>query len=259
MILKYDGWCRRIDLNFRSRYPYLNTRIFKLNDYEYQIFVIERIEGFSNIAHVFNHEIRYMTAPVELVSIQPKSYQSELEGITDESISSKFEGFPFTLNQIYNHVASIHPDIEVSKISQDHQNRIIVIEVVGNLSKDASCSLQGTVDALKGPYSCQVNEGGTKAVILTSKDEVFNIASSQSKKFLNCSFLERDEKLWFENVDRIYEGTFSKEDLYFFNPDKTSCLVNFSKFKNANLRNHLLLYDVVYCVLPLAQIGRAHV
>ena len=39
----------------------------------------------------------------------------------------------------------------------------------------------------------------------------------------------------------------------FFDPSKTACLVNFSKFQNANLRNHLLLYDVVYCVLPLAQ------
>lgn len=84
-------------------------------------------------------------------------------------------------------------------------------------------------------------------------DEIFNIVPSQSKSELNCAFIERDEALWYDNVERIYDGSYQKSDLYFFDSSKTACLVNFSKFKNANLRNHLLLYDVVYCILPLVE------
>jgi len=82
---------------------------------------------------------------------------------------------------------------------------------------------------------------------------VFNIAPSSHFKKLGCEFIERDEHLWFENVENIYKGKYKKNDLYFFDSNKTSCLVNFSKFSNINIRNHLLLYDVIYCVLPLSQ------
>jgi len=252
-ILKYDGWCRRIDLTFRSMYPYLNTRIFKLSDYKYQILVIQSVEDFPSLTQTFNHKIRYATAPVELVALEPETYISEIECIKDENIPSRFEGFPLTLNQTKSHIASIHTDLKISKIEENHEDRSIIVEVMGSVPKEALIDLQKTVDGLKSPYSFIVKDGGSKPLILKFSDEIFTIAPSQSKKFLNCPFLERDEKLWFDNVESIYNGSFKKEDLYFFEAEKTSCLVNFSMFENANLRNHLLLYDIVYCVLPLVQ------
>lgn len=253
MILNYDGWCRRIDLHFRSRFPHLNTRLFKLDDYEYQLYLVDSVDDFDAISDAFNREVKFVTAPIKLVMNLPETYKIEIEKITDDKIPSKFEGYPLTNTQIYSHILSIHPNVKVSKIEEDHDNRLIIVELSGSYESDVVVGVEETAAALKGPYSYKVRIGGEMASNFKTSDEVFNIAPSQTKSELNCAFIERDEALWYENIENIYNGSYQKSDLYFFEPSKSACLVNFSKFQNANLRNHLLLYDVVYCVLPLAQ------
>ena len=253
LILNYDGWCRRIDLHFRSRFPHLNTRLFKLDDYEYQLYLVDSIDDFDEISDAFNREVKFVTAPIKLVMNIPETYKIEIEKITDDKIPSKFEGYPLTNTQIYSHILSIHPNVKVSKIEEDHNNRLIIVELSGNYESDIVEGVEETAAALKGPYSYKVRSGGELTSNFKTSDEVFNIAPSQTKSELNCAFIERDEALWYENIEHIYNGSYKKSDLYFFDPSKTAYLVNFSKFQNANLRNHLLLYDVVYCVLPLAQ------
>lgn len=254
LILNYDGWCRRIDLNFRSRFPYLNTRLFKLNESKYQLFLVDDIDDFDEIKAIFDREIRFLTVPIKLVMELPKTYVIEIEKIKDDKIPSKFEGYPLSIPQLYSHILSIHPNVKINNIEEDHDDRKIIVELSGDYSSKIIEGVEETVTALKAPYFFKIKNGG-EAVDYSFKfsDEVFNIAPSQTKKELNCAFIERDEALWFENVESIYNGSYKKTDLYFFDPSKTACLVNFSKFQNANLRNHLLLYDVVYCVLPLAQ------
>jgi hypothetical protein len=251
--LNYQGWCRRIDLNFRSRFPYLNTKLFKIDEYDYQLYVVDTVNDFPMIEDIFNSEIRYLTAPIKLVNNFPMAYKSEVERIADDKIPSQFEGYPLSSNHISIHILSIHPGVGISKIDEDHANRVIRIELSGTNTLTTVKAVESTVNALKSPYSFQVNNGGGEVLKLKISDEVFNIAPSQSKRELSCPFIERDEALWYENIDEIYNGSYKKTDLYFFDPEKTTCLVNFSKFKNANLRNHLLLYDVVFCVLPLAK------
>lgn len=253
MILNYDGWCRRIDLHFRSRFPYLNTRLFKLDDYEYQLYLVDSVDDFDAISDVFDREVKFLTAPIKLVMNIPETYKIEIEKITDDQIPSNFEGYPLTNTQIYSHILSIHPNVKVSKIEEEHDNRLIIVELSGNYEPDIVKDVEETAAALKGPYSYKVRSGGELTSNFKTSDEVFNIAPSQTKSELNCAFIKRDEALWYENIEHIYNGSYQKSDLYFFDPSKTACLVNFSKFQNANLRNHLLLYDVVYCVLPLAQ------
>jgi hypothetical protein len=253
LILNYDGWCRRIDLHFRSRFPHLNTRLFKLDDYEYQLYLVDSVDDFDAISDAFNREVKFVTAPIKLVMNLPETYKIEIEKITDDKIPSKFEGYPLTNTQIYSHILSIHPNVKVSKIEEDHDNRLIIVELSGSYESDVVVGVEETAAALKGPYSYKVRIGGEMASNFKTSDEVFNIAPSQTKSELNCAFIERDEALWYENIENIYNGSYQKSDLYFFEPSKSACLVNFSKFQNANLRNHLLLYDVVYCVLPLAQ------
>lgn len=253
LILNYDGWCRRIDLHFRSRFPHLNTRLFKLDNYEYQLYLVDSVDDFDAISDAFDREVKFVTAPIKLVMNLPETYKIEIEKITDDKIPSNFEGYPLTNTQIYSHILSIHPNVKVSKIEEDHVNRLIIVELSGNYEPDIVKGVEDTAAALKGPYSYKVRSGGELISNFKTSDEVFNIAPSQTKSELNCAFIERDEALWYENIERIYNGSYQKSDLYFFDSSKTACLVNFSKFQNANLRNHLLLYDVVYCVLPLAQ------
>lgn len=253
LILNYDGWCRRIDLNFRAEYPYISTRIFKISNYEYHLYAIGLAEDFSHIEKIFDNKIRYITTPIKLVAKIPEKYEYELTSIADENIPSNFEGIPFTLDQMLVHIASIHSNVMFSQIREDHENSRIIIELALNSKQHDLDNVEKTTSQLKSPYSFQVIIGNTEAKKIIMHDEVFSIAPSQYKKDLNCNFLERDESLWFENIDKIYSGEFKKSELYFIEKNKSSCLVNFSIFKNSNLRNHLLLYDIVYCVLPFSE------
>lgn len=253
MTLNYEGWCRRIDLAFRTRFPYLNTRLFKIDEYNFKLYVINDLDNFSTICKIFENEIKYLTTPIRLVSSIPKSFACEIKSISDTEIPSNFEGIPFTLNQLLIHLASVHPEAKISKLEEDHSKRQILIELTNGVSTVVKSALEETVNALKCPYTFKISINGTKSSTIKVEDEVFNIAPSQSRLSLQCQFLERDEKLWYDNINRIYDGSYKKSDLYFINTSKNSCLINFSIFQNANLRNHLLLYDVIYCILPLAE------
>ena len=216
MALRYDGQYRRIDLNFRARYPYLNTRIFKLTDYEYQIYVVENVDNFSSIAQIFDNEIRFLGAPVKLVNVEPATYESELERISDKDIPSNFEGSPLTSQQLYNHIASVHSNVKIGKINAEHNNRVIVVNLVGRVPKIVLNKIQETVNNLSLPYSFEVNDGFDDPDVpsMAPENEVFNILSSQSQRHLNCPFLERDEKFWFDNIDKIYDGTLKKRNYF---------------------------------------------
>ncbi len=248
----YKGWIRRIDLNLRSKYPYLNTKIYKLEEYNFDIVIENDVENFDEIHKVFNHEIKYITAPVNLSKIKPQKYILELEKISDENIPSNFEGLPFTKHQIYKIFASKYPQFALGEIKENHDDHTITVNIVGEIPSELLLEIQKTADALHGPYRFIVKDKAEEEIPLSSENPVMSIDPSRLSKKLNCIFAERDEKLWFDHMDQIYNGTFSKEDLYFYDSSKTSCLVDFSLFQNANLRNHLLLYDEVYCILPLA-------
>lgn len=250
-MLNYDGFCRRIDLIFRARFPYLTTRIFKKNIYEYQLYVESVVDNFDLLEQTFNHEIKYLTTPLKLVNKIPESYVQEIRGISDKDIPSGFEGIPFTKNQLLTHISSVYSNVNFNNIHEDHKNRKIIVELCDQTNPNILSDIQKTLEALKLPYSFNIITGSSlkKMHIL---DEVFIIAPSKSKEVLSCDFLDRDERLWYENIQGIYEGSFKKSQLYFIDQTKTSCLVNFSKFQNLNIRNHLLLYDIIYCVLPFS-------
>ena len=40
--------------------------------------------------------------------------------------------------------------------------------------------------------------------------------------------IQRDEALWFDNVDSIFQGRFKKENLFFYDAEEYSCYVDFS-------------------------------
>lgn len=159
---------------------------------------------------------------------------------------------PFTKYQIYKIFASKYPQFALGEIKENHDDHTITVNIVGEIPYELLLEIQKTADALHGPYQFIIKDKAEEELSLSSENPVMSIEPSRLSKKLNCIFAERDEKLWFDHMDQIYNGTFSKEDLYFYDSSKTSCLVDFSLFQNANLRNHLLLYDIVYCILPLA-------
>lgn len=253
MLLNYEGWCRRIDLSFRAHYPHLRTRMFEEKNYGFKILIVDEVKDFEIINSVFNDRIRFITAPVSLTLKQPSSFIKEIEPIKDNAIPSGFEGIPFTMHQLYNHFNSTFPKLDIISIKEDHEKHRIIISLTDNATDEQCKKILDSANALKSPYEFFVAKSTGESKIPSISYEVFEIPSSLSNKTLHCEFLERDESLWYDNINAIYEGNYKKENLYFFDKSKKGCFVNFSLFENCNLRNFLMMYDVIYCVLPLKE------
>lgn len=253
---------RRCDVMFRSKYPYYQTRLFQITEHDFVLFLINPVDDFTALAEEFHSKIRFITVPVKLVQEIPEQYQIEVPVIQDNELSQNFAGLPLRLTDIAQHVEAKHSDITISEISDSFRPSKVFVRLEGNVRFKKIQNVQETIEGFGGFYDVEVVDGGSAKVLQTPtskqsdeslESDIFTLTPSSHYKSLGCDFLERDEQLWFSKVDDIYSGKFVKDDLFFIDRSKTSCIVNFSKFQNVNLRNHLLLYDVVYIVLPLLE------
>lgn len=253
MKLEYQGFVRRIDLRLRSKFPYLDTTIYKIHSHKYEIFVSNISTDFLEIARDFDEKIKNVTTPVYLVDKQPKNFKNIIEKINDHDIPSSFEGLSFSQIDLVNHIQSFHSEYVIDNINEDHVGQEIIITLKGSYTEESRNNIEESLKKLKQPYNIKIKDGGTKEYNKSNAFDVFSIASAHSVRSLNCDFIERDEKLWLYNINDIYDGSLKKKDIYFYNEKETSCLVDFSLFNNCNIRNYLLLYDVIYCILPLIE------
>lgn len=249
--LDYSGQTRRIDLILRTKYPQIRTRIYKIANFDFKIYVGDYFPDFAGFSKEFDNSIRFITVPTRVVNRLPEQYIEEIKPIEDTDISSAFEGMPFTTFELVNHIQSIHPNVEVGNITTDFEKYILSINLVGSHEQTIVDNVLTTAEKLKIPMEVAVTINAAKVEIPKPDNPVFFIHSSQELSRLDLPFLRRDEELWFDKIADIYSGKFQKTDLFFYKESEKSCLINFSIFKNIDLRNALLLYDVIYCTLPL--------
>lgn len=249
--IDHTGQIRRIDLRLREKYPFLKTRIFKLTQFDFVIYVENLIGSFTKLVEEFEHSIRFVTAPVKIVSSIPETYINEIPPINDSDIPSDFEGIPLTVFELANLIQSIHPEISVSDIREDFSAHQGTILLQGNVDENTKKKVLTTALKFKIPMKIDIKDGAPHTIIKAPENAVFSIVSSKGMERLDLPFLRRDEEMWFDNINTIYNGTFTKKDLFFLDLREKSCFIDFSVFRNINLRNHLLLYDTVFCSLPL--------
>lgn len=252
---------RRRDVMFRSKYPYYQTRLFQVTKHDFELLVINPVDDFTALAEEFRSETSVFV-PVKLVQKMPEQYEREISVIQDAELSKNFAGLDLRLPEIAQHIEAKHNDIVVTKISDFSRPPKVFVQLEGNVRPKKIQDVQETIEMFGGYYKVEVVDGGPAKELQVPKlkqsdhsleNDVFSLTPSSHYKGLGCDFLERDEQLWFNKVDDIYSGKYVKDDLFFIDRSKASCIVNFSKFQNVNLRNHLLLYDVVYIVLPLLE------
>lgn len=253
---------RRCDVMFRSKYPYYQTRLFQVTKYEFELFVTNTVDDFTALEEEFDSKICFIFVPIKLVQKIPEEYEREIPVIQDTDLSKNLAGLPLRITDIQQHIEAKYKDIVITKISDSSRTPKVFVQLEGNVRPKKIQEIQETIEKFGGYYEVEVVDGGSfeksssstpKKPYNSSESEVFTLTPSSHYKKLGCHFLERDEQLWFTKVDEIYSGQYVKDDLFFIDRSKTSCIVNFSKFQNVNLRNHLLLYDVVYIVLPLRE------
>lgn len=267
MIDKFVGNVRRDDFRLRTNYPFLKTRIFYTGGYNYLIY-IENLSDypfldFQKLSDEFDNQIRLFGNPSKLTNVIPENIEKEYENINDNDISKKFEGVFFTESMLLNFLMGKYNQYNIVGLKTDIKHKCFVV-FLDYKEESEKNNLQNELDELVLPLNFVIEYKEKRSEIRQEKiktgnsiidtylsfDNVMQIPAYNSQP-VKLDFIKRDESLWFDNIDKVYTGEFTKDNLNFFEKDKTSCFVDYTAASNIDLRNVLLMYDTIYLTLPL--------
>jgi len=261
----FEGQVRRVDLRFRSAYPYIPTKIFQLDEHEFVIAIIGEWPDFEKLKKEFNYRIKSATTPVNLVCAVPEHYKQELKAISDSDIINNYSGFSFTNSQLDALIPSLLPRFDYQGVEADHSNQTTKYYFKGPIKEEDIEYIHNTLIKLELPYkptNCtQKNDQSSEHRTIkktvsgrATSHEVMSMRHYTKYDNLNLPYLKRDDEFWFDNIEKIYSGEFKKDNLFFWDKNSASCYLDLSVFKNINIRNHILLYDKIYMTLPLGAV-----
>ncbi len=245
--MDYTAQVRRIDLNLRAEYPYLQTKIYQTEPYKYFIYIKTKpIDDFNKLDSEFKSKIKFMGTPVCITQDEPMEKTKIITQITDDEIASDGAGIPLRHFDIVNLVIERFPDCGLVSVIEDHN--LNTIEVSVNF-------LQNEVQQFLEKVGCNyryivIKTDKKPPQISIPENSSMNILAPKLMKS-DFKFLEEQTDYYYENIDKVYSSELRKFDLPFLKKDDFSCYIDLSIFPNINLRNHLFLYDTIYLSLPL--------
>jgi hypothetical protein len=267
--MDYRGIARRADFNFRAEYPELVTEILQLPQGRYAIACTPAPPDFTTYLDYFNDSIMPIggRAGVELTDKRPTDFVEVVAGIPDCEVARNFEGVTFTAEDLLNLLLAKFQHVPFFKIEPGFDAVTIVTatysEIIGDttyqrfLNKHDKLRVEAFLEGLKSGIAFAFREeavSGPEALILQStSNPVQTIYAANHQRPRASPFALRDESIWYDNLDRIFDGSFKKDDLFFFNENEYACYVDFSSFGNIDIRNHLFLFEVIYLTLPIDQ------
>lgn len=269
MVANFLGNVRRDDFRLRTKYPFLNTRIFYTGGYNYFIYV-ENLDKypflkFEDLQQEFDYSIKMMTNPTKLIKSIPENYIEEYKPIDDAKISENFAGAFFTESMFINFLKAKFNAYKIAGFRTDFQNQLFVVGL-DYIDEQEKNDLQSELNKLELSFGFAIekkgvsNENTEKDIdfgnpilnTIAKQDNIMQIPA-YSLQPVKLDFIKRDESLWFDNIDKVYAGEFTKDNLKFFDKNNTSCLIDYTAASNIDIRNVLLMYDTVYLMLPLKE------
>lgn len=262
--MNYQGPVRRTDLYLRTKHPDVITTIYKINERQFLI-KCDNIEGdFYKFKEHFNHSIRLIGAFVDLVENTPDAFIEIIPNISDKEISKDFEGISLSKSGLLHLLISKFPHVHFYKIEDG--DRTVTIYTAAFKEQEGTTTyyrflnntdrekIQQFLDNFKSPIVFTIQEEEVEKPETLKSFDYLNpiqfIYAANFKRHNVQEFSLRDEALWFDNVDKIFEGKYKKEDLFFYDPNEYACYVDYSIFDNIDIRNHLFLFQTVYITLP---------
>ncbi|WP_306013273.1 MULTISPECIES: hypothetical protein [unclassified Allomuricauda] len=257
------GPVKRVDLNLRTLFPELATTIYKIELNKYLIYVTNFSGDFKVLTERFENEIRPLLTPVKLVNTKPEHFQEIIPGLSDLEISKGFQGMLMNKVEWIFLLAAKFPKINFYKISDD--DGVVGIHIANYKIKSGKetkyvyadifsiAELEAFLSSHQSPitFNIIIDEFEEKPELTQGFDErggTFTYVREKNQKPL---FVQRDESLWFDNIDAIFESKYTKEHLYFYDKEEYSCYADFSAFPNIDLRYFLMLYQTMYLSPPL--------
>lgn len=259
-----EAQVRRTDLNFRTEFIDIPTIIYQIANDEYLLWIDVDQNLFEEINQFFEKSIRPMSLHIRLSKDKPAIYKKIIQPIPDSEIPKNFEGMSFSTADLYNVLLSKFPEINIFKLH--NQNFTLEVHIYNSLEKtDMGTSRKYTSNVDKERILSFLHGLGLGIEYEIIEVEVDTIPSLDLNlkhnpiQYINApkllmdkvpDFIQRDESIWYDNIEGMFTGRFGKKDLYFLKEDDYSCYIDYTGGKNIDIRNFLLLYQTVYITPP---------
>ena len=248
-MFNYEGYVKRSELQLRLETVAQNNEIYQIDEHKYMIFCSGIGENLLSVSNYYDMNIRMIGCNFVLSDERPTAFLRQIETLDEKCFASTLEGITITWPDIECILVSKFYDIKFISIYEDPINReVLVIEIDSNTDDKLIENLKNFIVSLKLFFtSLEIKK--VNKVEVSKELSQFDVLSCVTDP--NFEFSKRDSEFWFDNFENIYTGKLKVHDLSSFNPNASKCYLDLSGFQNINLRNFILLYDVVYFAPPL--------
>lgn len=253
--MSIDNEVIRVDYNFRAKFLFKNTEIYKINELEFCIYVPVSKDRDETLNRMFE-EVRPVGYPIRVVTTRPDHYECKLKSLADKDVVNDFKGFALPLHETVALINSLMGDVNLLTIKNDWENKKVILYFSDELKNKEKENAIQIAKGLGFIYEIEIVENYpvVKNVNLKNRDDPKKIHSYQEYNSIDAPYLRRDADLFFGNIAKVYSGKLDKEGLSCINDGKISCFVDSSIFKNINIRNYLMVYEKIYLLPPIGSI-----
>jgi hypothetical protein len=254
--VSWAGYALRNDVSLRSVFPNLVTRIFETTKDQFLIVFDPAQQHAEAIAEEFNNKIKMAGVGVRIANAVPASYLRELEPLDDVQAAGDFVGLPLNRGAFNSLVVSRFPDLPLIGVGEDLTARFAHVLVERPIKPADAAEVVAFVENLRLPLGADVQVAPDLPEPPQSPPERSIgqdlLAVRPAKRRPSApAFVARDEAFWFENLGAAAAGRLPPEQFPTITEEAYRCFIDFAVGKHVNLRQALLLYDEVYCSLPL--------
>ena len=248
------GYAKRIDVSLRARYPHLQTLLFEVTKDKFQIVFDSSLQDATSLSEEFDNSLRFMTVNVTLSNTSPISYLRKIPLLSDENALGDMIGLPLRRIDLVYLLVSRFPTAGVVDVQETPDNYSAQIVVKCDLPEADQTTILRFVDALSLPivFSIVVSTAQHTDATSVLNDPMFIWASGLRPHA--PSYTRWDEEFWFDNIHDIAANRLSIERFPGMRTNTFRCYLDLSLGEqHINLRQALLLYDEVWCSLPLRE------
>ena len=250
------GEARRIDAHLRHRFPHLVTKLYEVKANHFLITFDPSLQKVSTIEKEFHNSIRFVTVAVDLANEEPETYVREIPPLSDAAAIGQLTGLPLTRFDLINLLSSRFPFVDFVGIAEVSKDRRIQITLGTELDAETHAQVRKFVESFELPvvFSFSVSPNKKERNFEMPSKAALRVVASRLRPNAP-SYVPLDEAFWFDNIASISANEFALKSFPGLRDDVFRCYLDLTVAQDQmNLRQAVLLYDEVWCSLPLGSV-----